>query len=61
MFITKAKLESLEERIKKMEENYWFLANAHDRLLFRFGLREVYTPAKTEIVLTEKNEQGTCN
>ena len=49
MFITKAKLESLEDRIKKLEDNYWFLAQANDRLLTHLGLSEIYVSARTEL------------
>ena len=49
MFITKAKLESLEDRIKVLEDRYWFLLGRHHLLLIHLNLSEVDVPARTEI------------
>ena len=49
MFITKAKLELLEEHIKVLEDRYWFLAQRQNNLIHHLGLSEVDVPARTEL------------
>ena len=49
MFITKAKLEWLEEHIKVLEDRYWFLLQRHHNLLSHLNLSECEVPARTEL------------
>ena len=63
MFITKAKLEWLEEHIKVLEDRYWFLLQRHHNLLSHLNLSEFAVPARTELRSkgSPEKDQGTCN